>query len=722
MTLSVTRQPLRLPHSLLASSAGLFALLVAHAAAAADPAAAPPAADAADAVLELDPLVVTAPEEPVGLKSGLTPGQLPQSVQVIEAEEIAASGARSIDEALRGVPSVTAAGSRIGSGASGTLRVRGLQATQMRNGIRQRYYQDVDSSALSNIERIEVLKGPSGVLYGQGGVGGLVSIITRAPPETFEGSVSLTAGTDEQRQGAFDIGGPLSETLGFRLTGEVERSGSFTDFIDVDRENVGLALAWQPAPFLSAHLVAEYQHRESLNNPGLPTVGTVISNGVARVPRSTFLGEPDYNVQDNSAPLVQAWVDIGLGDGWTLTPRFQYSEFNNVSRSTILTGPVAGQPTRIGRAGRNAGEKDRFIIGQLDLAGRANAFGLEHTLLMGVETSDERVLFRSESQVPCGVGPIDVLNPTYGCGAPTGAFGFTSDARLSGYALYAQDQVQLTRDWSVVLGVRHSETDNDNEFITAFFTAPSSARFSNTSWQAGTTYDLGGGLSLFGGYSTGYDLEWVIGARKADGTAFAPETSDQAEIGVRVTRETWSGSLSAFRLHRDNVAVPDPDPANALNGFKVQDGQHRVQGFELEGEWSPLPDWWLQLGYAYQDGTITESTDAAMIGRRIGETPEHRLTLATRASFDWLDLRAALNYVGDRRILDGSAVTLPDYVTVDIGAGAEFGALRLDAVLSNLFDEVYYYSDNAFVYAILTDDRVLPGEPRAFSLRATYRF
>lgn len=202
----------------------------------------------------------------------------------------------------------------------------------------------------------------------------------------------------------------------------------------------------------------------------------------------------------------------------------------------------------------------------------------------------DRVNFRMLGAVACGIGPIDALDPEHGCGAPTENFAFSTRSDLAGYAPDVQDQVALTGPWNVVAGLRHSEFTNDNEFITAFDRTPGSADLSNTTWRLGTTYALPGGMSLFGGFNTVYDLEWVTGARRADGTPFQPETSDQVEAGLRLTRGTLLGSLSAFRVRRNDVAVPDPDSA----GFQIQDGQFRVQGVELEGEWSPSPRLWLQ--------------------------------------------------------------------------------------------------------------------------------
>lgn len=671
-----------------------------------------------DRLRDGDIIVTGTKSSDFGVKSGIPIDKAPQSIQVIDDEDILASGSRTIEDALRTVPSATVARSRIGGFAGNTLRIRGFTPQQIRNGIYQRFYDGTDPSALSNVARIEVLKGPSGVLYGQSGVGGIISIVTKQPTDAFEGSLALTGGTYNQKMVTVDVGGPITNTLGIRLTGEIERSGSFTDYIDVRRENVGVALTWKPASWISAHFVGEYLHRELPSNPGLPVIGTVISNGVATVKRSAFLGEPAYNLQENHAPLLQGWVDFKLGDAWTLTPRFQYNEWNNTSLSTTLLPPVAGNATLIQRVGRNGGEHDKFYVAQLDLAGETTTFGVRHKLLFGVEYNHDDVPFRMQPGVACGIGTINALNPIYGCGAPTSNFGFLADAKLDGYAFYAQDQIALTSAWNIVAGIRHSESDNDNIFTTAFGSSTASAKLTNTSWQLGTTYALGSGLSVFGGYNTGYDLGAVTGNRKFDGTPFKPETSYQAEVGVRLVRNNVRASFSAFDIRRNNVGVPDP--ANA--GFSLQDGQFRTRGIELEGAWSPLPGWWLQGGYAHLDATVSQSSTPALVGASIAETPANTVTGSTRVRVGTIELRAFGNYVGPRKMINGGTVTLPDYLTFDFGVGTEIGSVRIDATLTNIFDKTYYYSDNASRYSLGTEDRVFPGEPRTVSVRVAYRF
>lgn len=644
-----------------------------------------------------------------GAKSGIPIDRVPQGIQLLDAEDLVERGVRSVGDVLRAVPSANVGGSRVSRYQSFSLKVRGFLADQMRNGIRQRYYEDTDPSALSNVARIEVLKGPSAVLYGQSAVGGILSIITNQPTERFEGEVALTGGSFDQKQAMIDLGGPITPTLGIRLTGEIERSGTFVDYQDLDRENVGLALSWRPSAAVSAHLVAEYVRRTTANNPGLPVVGTVRSNGVGTVDRGTFLGEPNFTALVADAPLIQAWVNVRMSDAWTLTPRFQYSEFNTSLDQVRLLAPVAGDPTRIARNGRRGREADRYYIAQLDLAGSATAWGIEHALLFGVEHSAERPTFRQFDIVAGGIAPIDALRPAYAFAdrAPVLDFTFVSAGKVDGFAAYAQDRIALSEAWEVVGGIRHSLFDYENRRNGA----RDADTIANTTWQLGTTYRLGGGVSAFGGYNKGFDIDPVVGARSRDGTPFRPETSDQVEAGLRIGRGRLRASVSAFRIRRNDVAVTDPEDVN----FQIQEGQLQVRGLELEGEWTPLPGWWLQGGYAYLDGRVTATTTPGQENARLGDTPEHTATAATRVRLGPVELRGGAYYVGSRRLVNGGAVTLDPYLIFDAGLGTEFGALRLDAALTNVGDRTYYTANGGanFVY---------PGDPRTFSLRIGYRF
>ncbi len=352
-----------------------------------------------------------------GARSGIPLAEIPQGVQVLDASDLLERNVRSIGDALRAVPSANVGTPRTASYQSFSLKVRGFLADQMRNGVRQRYYEDVDASALINVDRIEILKGPSSVLFGQSAVGGVVSIVTKRPQQEWGGALSATAGSFEQLVVSGDVTGPVSETgrLYFRANAEIERSGTFVDFQDLDRENASLSLTWAPTSDVTAYLVTEWVERRTQRNPGLPVVGTIVSNGVGEVPRERFLGDPGHSDLEAFAPLVQAWVDIVLPDGvpgdWTLTPRFSYSGFDS-NFTQLRVRDVQADGVTVNRTGRFGKEDDRYTIAQVDLAGSLAALGLQHDLMFGVEYDDEHATFHQENIA--SVPSINALAPVYG--------------------------------------------------------------------------------------------------------------------------------------------------------------------------------------------------------------------------------------------------------------------------------------------------------------------
>lgn len=641
-----------------------------------------------------------------GAKSGIPLDKLPQSVQILTSSDLADRGVVSMGDALRAIPSANPGASRTSPYQSFTLKIRGFLADQMRNGVRQRYYEDVDASSLSNVERIEVLKGPSAVLYGESAVGGIISIITKRPREAFGWGGSLTAGSDERFTASFDVTGPISASAGLyaRATAEIERSGTFIDFMDMDRENFGLSFTWSPSESVTTYLVLEWQRRKTLRNPGLPVIGTVVSNGVGEVDHSAFLGEPRHSDLESQAPLVQLWSDIGLGGGWTLTPRLSYSGFETEFRQIRLRAMQADGVT-VNRNGRYGHEDDHYTIAQLDLSGSFATGSIGHSLLLGIEYDRERGSFYQENMV--GVPSINTLNPVYAYSAadPAFVFGFDNRYNVDGVSLYAQDVIDLTPDWNVVAGLRWSN-------IRSFGNGYEATRVDHWTWQLGTTYDLGGGLSLYGGYNTGFDIESSAGSLSRDGSPFEPEVSDQGELGLRYQGESVRLSASIFQIRRTNVLTADPvDP-----DYSIQTGEVRVRGFELEGAFELTPGLTVEGGYAYLDGEVTKSNNGDQ-GGAIADMPKHSASLFVtwRSEAAPLELRGGLNYYSSRALLNGSAIRLPEYTTVDLGASYDFDAVRVSLIATNVFDERYFAaSGNAFaVYA---------GDPRQISLTISRSF
>ncbi len=663
-------------------------------------------------VKSLKPAAVT-----VGNKSGLALERVPQSVQVLDADDLDERGVRSIGDALRAVPSANVGNPRVARYQSFSLKIRGFLADQQRNGLRQRYFEDVDPSAISNIERIEVLKGPGGVLYGQSAVGGLLNIVTKTPQEQFGASANASFGSFDQKTLAVDVTGPISraQKLYVRLTGEIERSNTYSDFQKLDRENIALGLSWQPVDAVTAHLNAEWHQRNTANNPGLPVTGTLVSNGVAELRRGLFLGEPNFTTLNAYAPLVQAWVDIKLSDNWTLTPRAQYSGFNTDLQQIRVLAPVAETPTVINRNGRNGQENDGYSVFQIDLIGRHDTFGYTHNLLLGVEQNLERSLFTQFNL--SNVTPIDTQNPvyTYDSVAPVQNFAFHSVQNIDTLSFYFQDVLALTSKWDLTGAVRQTRILADSVFNGAAEGTSQAA----TTFQIGSTYRFDSTWSVYAGYNTGFDLEANAGSRTPSGDVAQPEESDQVEAGVRYATDTLRASAAIFRTRRTNFVVPDPVDPNVF----TQAGEVRVDGVEFEGAWQATRLIQLTGGYAYLGAKVVRG-DADDSGRRLADTPLHtgNLSVEARAPAAWLDpkfgtvsTRITGAYVGSRNLTNTSAVELPDYGTLDLSVSWALRGLSLDLYLQNATDNRYFTATGSsnFVYA---------GDPRTVFARIGWRY
>jgi len=605
---------------------------------------------------------------------------VPQSSQAINWAQIQDSGAIDVADVLKSVPSAYTGNSRTAPFASFSWKLRGFDASVTRNGFRQLYFEDVDQSALSNVERVEVIKGPGSVALGMEGLGGSIHMITKRPERDFSGSAHVTLGQYDTQIGGFDLTTGIGDNgLGIRLNGEIERSGTFVDHQDIDRDNIGLTVTWDRGGPVRAFLMAEYQQRKSSPNPGLPVD--------YRGKRSTYLGEPAFDYLNTWSPLIQAWLEIDIAENWTLSPRYQRFEFNVNQQQVRLRAPIGGG--LISRNGRhNFHERDMHDTYELELKGKFDLAGMWHQVALGYTA--ERHEWKGDWFNLVGVTAIDPNNPIYGNALPAiGAFN-----RFSGKAdtdeFYLQDLVHLTDRLNLLLGLRHVESRVDSDF-NGFATNGQDDR-TNT-FQVGASYLLDPQWSLFAGMSTAMSVESVIGSLSADNTPFEPERSRQREIGIKHQSDKLSGSLSLFHITIENAATADP----ANPGFDIQSGEQRSRGIELEGAWQATTDWFLSGGLAYIDAEITKSNNGDA-GNRLGNIAHLQANLWSRYRLlPNVHVGLGANHVGERYGTISNTYKLPSYTTVDASLAWQIDPrLKAELFVQNLFDKEYYTGNNNF--------------------------
>jgi iron complex outermembrane receptor protein len=645
-----------------------------------------------------------------GSKSGIALADLPQSVQLLDVDLLRGQGRQSVGDLLRNVPSANPGYSRVGPYQSFSLKIRGFGADQLRNGMRQRYFEDIDPSALNNIGRIEVLKGPSGVLYGQSAVGGVINLVSKTPDADQTGSAGLTLGSHAQKVANADYNFSVGEQVNARLSAELERSDTFVQRQPIDRDNFALTLQHQLTENATGHFFAEYVKRETKRHAGLPVSQVLPKQEQQVLATGTQLGEPNFTHLNSFAPLYQYWLEIKLDDHWTLTPRLQYQEFNTVFGQVNLRAPVKDQPTLISRTGRQGREDDDYRIAQLDLSGTFQTGFIEHKLLLGYEGGWERGRFTQFNIKAGSLKAIDVQNPQYQYDqvAPVLDFAFDKAYNLDSDAWYLQDQIRLTEQLQVIGAVRYTDTQAGNgAWGSNFAMIPASA----TIWQLGLTYQLTQSWSLFSGYNTGFDVESSAAALSRTGKPLKPEESAQRELGLRWVQDDVNASIAWFEIERLNALTADPIDAD----FSVNDGEQKVQGIEIEGKWQLNNQLQLQGGYAYMTGEVTQSHDGNL-GGRLGDLARHQLNLGANWQYNEIwSMFLQGNYSSGRPLTTASAWQLDGYRLISTGLRYQQPQWSAQLAVNNLLDEHYYTaSGNAFV--------VYAGEPQQVSLQLQYQW
>ncbi|MFK3775526.1 TonB-dependent siderophore receptor [Pseudomonas sp. NPDC089406] len=534
----------------------------------------------------------------VGTKTDALLRDIPQSIQVVPRQVLEDQQATSMADALSNVSSIQRGNTHGGSVES--FIVRGFQGTTyaidgvLTNSLTVRPEILTD---LAGVERIEVLKGPASVLYGRGNPGGLINVVTRRPSLVPEAQVKLQGGSFDMQRGQAWVGGPLSAEHGLAgsLAMAYQTEGSYRDlYRDSHRRHFAPSLSWLPNDSTRLDMGLEYTETDAQYDRGLQVIGDRVD---AR--HKVFLEEPwSHSSSDKTA----AWFKLehDLNDWLTLrqVTRWDHSTKSmlNVSQRTLQ----ADGRTLVRRA-TDFDEEQRSLSAQFEAIARFATGGLNHQLLAGVETVKGK---RSVTMLRANLAPLDIWNPVHG--AQPGPFGFGEDSRFDqeSYGLYLQDQIDLSEQWKLLLGVRWDQVSQRNRnYDRNGVPSDIDINPSDTSPRAGLVYQPTERLALYASYSTSFAPQNKL---TRDGSVLDPETGTQYEVGAKydIIPERLSATLSAFEIRRKNLAATDPLDSS----YSIQTGEQRVRGVELDvsGE---IQDGWNVIGnIAVLDAKLVKDT------------------------------------------------------------------------------------------------------------------
>ncbi|GEC16935.1 ligand-gated channel [Nitrobacter winogradskyi] len=608
--------------------------------------------------------------------------EVPQSISVVTRDQMQTRQVQSLPETLRYTAGVHA--EMGGNQTDFAVAMRGFNAggTYL-NGLRTLNNHSVDPYGL---ERVEVMRGPASVLYGQGQPSGIIGLVTKRPTEKALHEVQLQGGNFGRKGGAFDFGGPVTSdnTLLYRFTGLIRESGNGIDFSNDQRTFLSGAVTWRPTAATEITAFSVYQKTDFRANYGLPAQGTVLPNPNGRIPITRFIGEPNVSQRNAEMAVVGYNLEHRATDSVIFRQNLQYSHEGYNTDDIAPSGLQADLRTLNREAYRSRFSWDTFAIdNQAEL--KATTGVLHHTVLFGV---DYRWRKSTETATYDGVvGPLDVFAPVYGSPVfiPADNYGPRQNQNFTG--IYLQDQIKLDR-WILTLGGRHDWADSKTTNIFNPNGTVTSQNDSAFTKRAGLGYEFDSGVVPYISYA---DSFLPISGTTFDGTPFKPESGVQYEAGIKYQPKDMNLRMTAavYDLKRQNVTTPDPDHP----GRSIQTGEVTSRGFEFEAVASLTSNLNLTAAYAYNDARVTRS-NGANLGKRPVTMPPHVASLwadytIREGALNGLGLGGGVRYVSASAGDSLNTFYAPAYTVVDAMARYDIDNWRVLINVSNLFDNQY---------------------------------
>lgn len=637
-----------------------------------------------------------------------------QSVSVLTRELLDSRQVTTLNEALQTVAGVSAGslGRRgwddftiRGQTANDSIYIDGLRLGQA-NWFAQETY---------GVERIDVLKGPASINFGQVQPGGVVNMVSKRPRAENFNEIGFTAGSYNYLQGTFDMGRVLSKSgkSAFRLNGMMSDQDDPTDFVYSKTRYLAPSLSLDLGPDTEFTILTAYTEREYMRQQGVPLRGSLLPNINGTLPRSFFVGEPSFGPYDAHQGSIGYALTHQFASGWKLRQNFRAQDMHMTGRAVfhLATGTslLANQRDQR-RDPRLQDVQENTLALDTNIERVFKAGSVEHTVMVGLDLNHDKL---RNAGTTCTIGNLNIFNPVYGVPVTCPA-ARTSDSTttLSYAALYLRDQIKFDERWRLNLAMRYDDVRNEavNNLTKVSTTTSSSA----TTGNAALMYVLNKNLAPYVSYATSFT---PLSGVDFSGAQFTPEEGRQGELGVKLQSSDGriSGTLARYELARRNVLVADPDHT----GFNVQTGEQRTKGFEAEMAADLKNGWSVVAAYAYTDAFLASDTTASRVGRPLQNVPRHAYSVWSNYNFsggllNGLGFGLGVRHEGEKTSPTVS-YSVPAYTVADASISYAGNGYRVSLIVKNLFDKDYYAG-------VLNNNVVPLGTPRMAMLKTTFNF
>ena len=634
----------------------------------------------------------------VGTKTSTPLSETPRSVSVVTSQRIKDQKSQTLTDVLGYVPGIFAPPFAAGDSLAGDLFfIRGFNATDygyglLRDGLRVQGNRYDTSTEPYGLERVEIFRGPSSLLYGENAPGGLVNLVSKRPTATPQGEVQLSYGSNNRRQLGVDVSGPLNDSG--NILGRVVMLGrnadTQTEHVPDDRMYIAPSLTLNFGDFNTLTLLANYQKDHTNMELGLPAAGTLLTNPNGRLSKDTMLGDPDWNTFERETWSTGYEFTHSFNDDWQFRQNSRYMQ-SRITRHETWPGNLnnAGFGTRL-----NVTAYDRFnksMVYSLDnqLEGKFQVGEMENTVLFG--GSFDRTSFNQDWNAGF-VGPVDIYNPVYLRDplTPIAVQNTLLEQQMKG--VYAQIQSKYDH-WLFLLGGRQDWVDSDfrDKVASASNISSEDKKFT---YQGGVMYQFDNGMTPYVSYSTAFVPVQQI---SNSGAPLDPITSSQYEVGLKYEPIGWDTAITASVY---DLRKKDDTYFDATTSTYRQVGESRSKGVELELNSILTPNLNVTAAYTYTDARITKDAATSLV-------KDHQMTGVPRnqasvwAKYRFLESRLKGLYVGGGvRYFDSAfAYTSPslygkldagDVTLVDAAIGYQIDRnWTVDVNAKNLFDKEY---------------------------------
>ena len=639
-------------------------------------------------------------------KTGRSLIETPQSVSVITRDQMDAQDVRNLGEALNYVPGVVAQP----FGADPRFdapRIRGFQGNQLQflNGLRLMRTAGAPSFEVYGLERVEVIRGPASVLYGQGNPSGLINLSSKRP--TFErfGEVGAQIGSFDYYQSMFDIGGPVadSDSFAYRLTGLARNAHAQTDNLQNDRYFIAPALTWQPDEDTKLTVLASYQHDNPSSPSGLPPALTYFRPG-NMLDRSFYVGDPSFDTSNRKFTNIGYEFEHRFDETFTFRQNARYSNFDWSYRALGMSSTSGGMIGNLIR--RNATFQDELLnTFNIDNSLQADfsTGPIDHTLLVGL---DYRYFDNNVKTEFWAATPLNPVNPVYGGPISLTSRTLYADVKtdISQIGLYAQDEMAI-ENWRITAGLRQDWASTSGTTFNGTTYRTLDKDDHKLTGRVGVSYLFDGGIAPYVSYATSFEPV----PQPAVGDAPKPTTGEQWEAGVKYQPEGFDGFFSAaiYDLKQKNVTT-------TVGGVTQQMDEAHVKGLELEGVASLVDGLDLRAAYTYMDSEVSGRVNN---GNELDSTPRHAASLWLDYTFpedtalEGFGIGGGVRYVGKRYGDAANTFEMKGLALLDLGVHYEKNGYRASLMVQNLTDKEYisscstfgcYYGDGRTVMGKLT--------------------